>query len=315
MLLVLSVPSVKDSYYKKHFKKMVDFYIAYANAIIGKDDVIILTDKATMPYMVGRVPNEILLVVEQHLDAWIRDFSPVLSNKSIQFKYYGGINAKEAKFIQKQFNAFLDKYEIEYTKIDLVNDGGNIVYNGNNCVITTDKFLELNNLTEADGVKALSDVLKVEHVIVLPADDEKLGHIDGMCSFVNEKTLFLLKYEDDEKFRSKIKVTLEKCLPKDIVIKEIECGESCSKAKGGFVSSYGLYVNCVPTEHFIYIPIFGNALDNYAMKEFQHYASGKECVFVDARNVCDLGGSLRCLSWQVSGKNAEKLINAAKNES
>ena len=311
MLLVLSAPSKHDSYYRKHFEKMIEFYILYVKAIHGHDNVVLLADKDTMPYFTKHLPNDILLTVSAELDPWLRDVSPVMPDMSIQFKFVGGLKMSEAKFFQKQFDNFIDEHLIDRIKVDFVNDGGNFIDNGRNCVITTNKFLKLNKLKESDGISLLKDIFKVEFVAIVPADDEKLGHIDGMCSFLNEKTLFMVRYED-EKFRAKIKAALEKYLPGDINIVEIECNLSSKKAKGGFSSAYGLYVNCVPTEKFIYVPVFSDPFDEAAKETFKAHSGNKECIFVDALNVSHLGGSLRCLSWQVVGENAEKLIKAAK---
>lgn len=38
----------------------------------------------------------------------------------------------------------------------------------------------------------------------------------------------------------------------------------------------------------------------------------KEVVEINAEKVCPMGGSVRCLTWQLAGENAEKLITAAQ---
>jgi hypothetical protein len=35
-------------------------------------------------------------------------------------------------------------------------------------------------------------------------------------------------------------------------------------------------------------------------------------ITINAEGVCSMGGSVRCLTWQLTGENAEKLILAAK---
>ena len=40
----------------------------------------------------------------------------------------------------------------------------------------------------------------------------------------------------------------------------------------------------------------------------------KTVIEVDARNVCQMGGSVRCLTWQLTGANADNLIEAARND-
>ena len=38
----------------------------------------------------------------------------------------------------------------------------------------------------------------------------------------------------------------------------------------------------------------------------------KKVIPINAESVCPMGGSVRCLTWQVTGENAVKLIQAAR---
>lgn len=320
MLIVLAAPSIHDSYYKKYFTKMIDFYVLYATAIQGHDEVIVLADKSTMPYLEKRLQKEILLTVEEQLDPWIRDVSPVNPHKNILFHYSGGLKKKEAKTIQSRFISFLKRFEIQYTCFDLVNDGGNFVYDYNQTLITSDKILKLNKINEEEAIKLLEEAFGIDRVIILPADDEKLGHIDGMCSLVSDNNAVFVDYsEEDHKFDKIVLKSLHEFTSEfkhlDFNFVKVKCPFNDKTAPGGFVSSSGIYVNCVPTENFIYVPIFNHPQDEPALKLFQSIAGHKKIIPVDATAVCDLGGSLRCLSWEVTGNNAVKLINAAKSNS
>lgn len=312
MLLVLSAPSKLDTYYKRYFKQMIDFYVVYANAIINakKDYVIVMADKTTMPLLEANIPHENLLLVEEQLDPWIRDVSPVCPGKNIQFKFSGGLKRSEAKRLQKSFNRILEKYNIMFTKTEFVNDGGNMVFNEqNNVLITTDKFLELNKMEKKKAIQVLKDIFHIEKVSIIPADDDKLGHVDGMCSLVGENTILLVDYADDAKFKRSVIKELQN-LEADIY--ELNCPFSEQKAPGGFASAYGIYVNCVITENVVYVPTFDNSLDEQALSLIKANACGKEVISINVNNVCELGGSLRCLSWEVEGDNAKKLIQASK---
>ena len=312
MLLVLVVPSKRDSYYKHHFNSIIDFHVSYAEAIIeGGDNVVIFADKTAMPFLKSRLPNENLLLIDEQLDPWIRDVSPVFPGKNIQFQYSGGLKKKEAKFLQKNFNKVISKYNVSPSvRVDFLNDGGNFVYNRElGIVLTTDKFLKLNKTIRSEAKPILEGIFDAK-VVILPADDEKLGHVDGMCAFVNN-TLLLVNYEDDPEFRDSV---LDKLVLLDeVTIKEINCPVSKKKASGGFASAYGIYVNCVQTENAVYVPIFNDPQDEDALALFREILScGKKIIPVDASNVCHLGGSLRCLSWEVEGEDAHRLVQAAK---
>ena len=315
MLLVLAAPSKKDSYYKKHFNDIIEFHVSYAKAIIeGGDNVVIFADRTAMPLLKSRLPSENLLLIDEQLDPWIRDVSPVYPGKNIQFHYSGGLKKKEARSLQSSFNRVLEKFNVSPSmNVDYLNDGGNFIYNRKlGIVVTTDKFLELNKTIRSEAKPLLRDIFDAKQVAILPADDEKLGHVDGMCSFVNN-TILVVNYEDDPGFRNSVLKELKSL--EGVTTKEIVCPFSKKKASGGFASAYGIYVNCVQTENAIYVPVFNDPQDDEALRLIKQILSddgGQNVIPVDASNVCHLGGSLRCLSWEVEGENAHRLIQAAK---
>ncbi len=51
--------------------------------------------------------------------------------------------------------------------------------------------------------------------------------------------------------------------------------------------------------------------DQQAVNIIQQNTS-KNVITVNAEGVCPMGGSVRCLTWQLAGQNAEKLIIAAR---
>ncbi|WP_208978502.1 hypothetical protein [Pseudovibrio denitrificans] len=64
-LIVIAAPSISDTYddpeYAELFQGIVDFDIAYANAVYGNDEVRIVVDAQTRPYFAGKVPEEIII--------------------------------------------------------------------------------------------------------------------------------------------------------------------------------------------------------------------------------------------------------------
>ena len=85
----------------------------------------------------------------------------------------------------------------------------------------------------------------------------------------------------------------------------------------GYASSCGVYVNCVVTNNYIYVPQFGGEhanLDKKALEQFENNPCGKVAVPIDVSEVCIMGGSLRCLSWQTQGLMKAKVLNAVENQ-
>ena len=86
MTLVLSVPSVKNDYYKKVHQQIVDFQVAYAKAVMGHDNIVVVADKKTMPLLKGKLPESVLL--EENIDdIWMRDFTTAIPSQPVRFSY------------------------------------------------------------------------------------------------------------------------------------------------------------------------------------------------------------------------------------
>ena len=66
------------------------------------------------------------------------------------------------------------------------------------------------------------------------------------------------------------------------------------------------------TDKHIYVPTFDSEADQVFIDELSLHTS-KKIIPVPASKVCIMGGSVRCLSWQVQGNLAGKLIRAARN--
>ena len=136
MLLVLTVPSITNVYYASNFNRILDFHVNYAKAIANNDNVVVIADAATMPYLVGRLPEEVLLT-ENVNDIWMRDFTTINPMAPVQFTYtWASMGKGASKRLQQNFSDFADRYNITRTTTDLILDGGNIVDNYAGNVIT-----------------------------------------------------------------------------------------------------------------------------------------------------------------------------------
>ncbi len=309
MLLVLSAPSVNESYYAEVFEKIIAFDIAYAQAVMGHDNIIILADRDTLPYFEDHLPADILL--ESNVaDIWMRDFTTVLPAQMVQFRYNPSyLDRPTSRYIQTSFQKFATQHGLEFQTSDLILDGGNVVDNNGDKAILTERILEDNpSWSQSEIIAELKSLLGVQHVAIIPQEeDEPMGHADGIAMFVSHETVVINTY--GEPFRSNVIAALKEGLP-DTEIAEIEAAYSLQIWKD-FVSACGINLNAAVTHNYIYMPVFGN--DNDA-RSIEAVASltGKEIIPINAEAVCFMGGSVRCLSWQVTGENARKLIEAAR---
>lgn len=311
MLIVLSAPSIHDPYYHDVFDQIIDFQVRYAKTIIGHDNVVVLADRDTMPYLEGKLPDNILLEANVE-DIWMRDFTTVNPLNPIQFTYapsYFDDEPQTPRSTQESFNKFASKHGVTYKHTEYILDSGNVVDNYKGKVVVTERFLEDNDLAEDEAKEVLKELYGADHVAIIPYDDEIMGHSDGMVMFVDD-ILFANKYE--EPFRTQVLQPLKESFP-DVTIVEVDAGFEIQQWKN-FASACGININSLVTFENIYVPVFGNNSYDQKFLETLGKYTDKTILTVDATNVCFMGGGVRCLSWQVTGENATNLINAAANE-
>ena len=314
MLLVLAAPSVHDNYYSDAFDEIVAFQMAYINKIIGKDNVVLIVDADTKQHYENELPRDVILVADVY-DIWMRDFTTVNPMNPVQFRYtWASMTQPESEEVQGSFNDFANSFGLTRTNTNLLIDGGNIVddYNGN--VITTTRFLEDNNLTMEQGKTELRNLLGATNVAILEPDEEVLAHSDGMVSWIDENVLLVNDYSGDAGYRDSVLTELQQSFPSATILEvPVDYTTNPPGVWEGFESACGVNLNATVTHKFIYVPTFGMAHEAAALQIIRDNTS-KTVVEVDARNVCPMGGSVRCLTWQLAGANADKLINAALND-
>jgi agmatine/peptidylarginine deiminase len=310
-LIVMSAPSVNDSYYKDFFQALISFDIAMANAITGNDQIVILVDKKTKKFFKGKVAEEMLL--ESNIaDIWIRDFGTVFPKNPMKFVYRPDYLKKAVSHeIDTSFNQFAKQVGFEFKQSKIVLDGGNFVDNGLNRAILTERiFADNPSFQKKELIEAIKDETGLSEIAVIPVEQgDTTGHSDGMVMWVSRSKLLINKF--DEPFRSKVLSALKLSLP-GVDIIEVPRYLS-SVISDGFPSAAGIYVNSIVTEKHIYMPTFGKPEDMEMLKLIQSHTS-KKVIPIYAEKVADLGGSVRCLSFQLKGEFAKKLIKLTKKQ-
>jgi len=312
MLLILSAPSVDNNYYKPAFQLIVDFQINYAKAVMGHDNVVVIVNADTKQYYENELPQDVLITADVY-DIWMRDFTTLNPLKPVQFRYtWASMTQQESVAVQNSFKIFADRYDIRRDTTDLLLDGGNIVDNYAGKVITTTRFMEDNNLTYSEAKQQLKTLLNATEVAILEPDEEVLAHSDGMVMWSDENTLLVNDYSDDADFRTSVMDELKASFPDTTIIEvPVQYTENAPGQWEGFESACGVNLNSVLTFRNIYVPVFNMSHDQQAIDIIQQNTS-KNVIAVNAEGVCPMGGSVRCLTWQQTGENAEKLIIAAR---
>jgi agmatine/peptidylarginine deiminase len=312
MLLVLCAPSIHDKYYAPVFKEIVKFQIDYIKAILGKDNVVLIVNEDTVKYYENHLPDDIF-IVEEVYDIWMRDFTTVNPQSPVQFTYtWASMTKTQSKEVQNSFHDFAQKYKLQREFSDYRLDGGNIVDNYNGKVITTTRFLQDNGLKMEAGKTALKQLLNAKEVAIVEADEDVLAHSDGIVSFIDDNVLLVNDYKQEKAYREKLLSDLKSAFPTTKIIEvPVEYQESTKQEYADFSSACGVNLNAVVTHNYIYVPTF-NMLHDKKVLDIIKANTSKKVIAIPAQGVCYMGGSVRCLSWQLQGENANKLIKAAR---
>ena len=309
MLLVLSAPSVHNEYYKEDFQAIVEFQKQYAKTVLGNDNVIVLVDRDTAPYYADSLAEDMLLIADVD-DIWMRDFSTVHPRHMVQFTYDQSYFEfrEDAEGTQLSFVDFTDRNGLEYRWEDFVLDGGNVVDNGDDKIVVTTRFLEENGLSIHEAKSLLQEIIGVQEVAIIEYDDDVMGHADGMVMWADSNTLLVNAY--DKPLRGEVLRELESAFT-DVTIVEVPAKFTYSRWRD-FNSACGVNVNAVVTHNHIYVPTFNQPDADDAAIDIIRSNTAKTVHTVSAEQVCHMGGSVRCMSWQIAGENARKLILSAR---
>ncbi len=313
-LIVLASPSLGDGYYQDMEDDIFDFHIGFAEQILSKDRVLVLTDKTRAPDYIDALGQEHVLIMPM-LDIWMRDFTLSNATDPIMFRYTAAAqdNQSASDEVQELFYEFISKAGLRFKESDLLNDGGNFVddYYGN--VVISTKFLKDNNISETKARKLLTRHSSINNVAFIEADEQGgLEHADGVVSFIDKNKLIINSYPEDPDYAKQLKSDLKRGLP-GVKIHEIATPYDDSEIYDDrFGSACGLYTNALVTRNRVYLPQFGTAEDKTVLTTVQALTS-KEVVPVNSKGVCFMGGGVRCMSWQVRGDNANRLLSAVSN--
>ena len=314
-LIVLASPQNHDAYYAKVMDDIFDFHVDYAKKIIKNgDDVVILTDKYLYPGYVQALGKKHVTIAPMQ-DIWMRDFSSANPAQPIMFRYtaagQGGGKKGQAisDKVQDQFKSYSQKAGLQFTQSQLLNDGGNWVEDGYGNVVLSSKFLTDNKLTENEARKQLMALTGAKQIAFIEADEQGgLEHADGVVSFIDQNTLVINTYPEDPDYAKQLKADLKRGIPNLKIHEIITPYDGSEIYDKKFGSACGLYTNILVTPERIYFPQFGIKADAVALKQIRSMTK-RTVVPVQSANVCHMGGGVRCMSWQVRGKNAELLLN------
>lgn len=343
-LVVLSTANADDPYYNpiglkqaNRYYDLIDFHATYAHILLESDvNVVIRCDKPTCQRLREQgIPNDILWRAGID-DIWMRDMSRAGLKKQAGFQFQPEyLGKREGMMIQQSFDDAVHAAGLKFPpRSKLVIDGGNIVDNFVDKVILTDRVLAENpDYTMAEIKAELIQQLAYKKVSIIPEIvDDTTGHVDGMVSFIDTNMLVYSDFDADTVDFSgiPIKKSMLKKLKKDFgnSVKLIPIPYTYPDNEGAFnfTSSCGTHVNALFTGDKLFVPVFGDDAENRAdgltikqdkkvLQTIRKHTTAEVYEVPVPKRICEMGGSVRCLSWLLRGKNANQLINYVAKQS
>ncbi|KAE9549904.1 hypothetical protein FO519_006888 [Halicephalobus sp. NKZ332] len=306
-LTVLSAPSVWDDNYKEDFIDIISFQLDFAKTIHEYENVVILADKHTMPYLDGRnskigkkLPYDALIETNIY-DVNINDFAPMGYKQLAKFIYRSELLADMASIqIDDSMERFLteNRIKIENREQDMILSGEQIVHNGIN--------------------KALvSDSVVLENIHRLP---DWAMMIKLLNSFKKASIVILAVSPIDLEVREELEKILKKKFRNDLNFLDLPLGGAPDDD-----GNCGIYTAVVSNPKFVYVPVFGNDPSNWKygystmtdrmVLHLLEANSKRKIVPVNIpRAICRRGLSLRSLAWTVKGYVADSIVNLARRK-
>lgn len=299
-LIILAAPKKGDAYYHDRAQSIIDFQIAFAQAIQKPDYVIILSGQGYYDTYQKALGSDAVRLVQMP-DIWMRDFTITNPEKPIMFRYTAagqGNHQGEADYVQDIFKQWIDGQMVDYHDTSLRNDGGNFVSDRSHAIISR-KFLNDNKISEKNAMQKLRQLTGKDMIAFIDADEQGgLEHADGVVSFIDEGVLMINDYPDDPDYAASLYDDLTKRLP-GITIHRIDTPYDDSDIYDSrFGSACGLYTNALVTHTHVYLPQFGTETDKVVLEKVRQWTS-KTVVPVSSQGVCAMGGGVRCLSLQL----------------
>ncbi|XP_032239855.1 putative agmatine deiminase [Nematostella vectensis] len=323
-VIVLSMPGESYGHYYdlKTLEKIAEFIKEMDQKTFGRDDLFVVHDDTGLkPRYLGNYnfinAKLIKVPVGQTLDLWMRDFPPAMPKQQIKFKYDPDYlkETDKAKTDTVTFKRFAEMIGIPPMHLsDIVIEGGNIVENGKDIAITTARIYNDNpSIEQAQLVRKLENEIN-RTVVVLDDPKDTTGHSDGLVSFVDENTLLISMFDDADapRYYSSMEKAVTSKFP-NVTVVPLPCYTK-KDTEHGFKTAEGSYANSLVTNNAVYVAMYANQAANaVAERVFRDNTPiTKEVIPVyKAGEVPILGGSVRCMSWQIDRNHpvAQALIS------
>lgn len=137
-LVVMAAPSMWDVSYIDKFVAITNFQVTLAKALMGRVNVLILSDRYTSPHFASSLPNDVILEADVY-DIWLRQFAPIGVRRPIKYLFRPpDLDYLASAQIDSSVRRFLQRYATNAYDYNLVLDGSDIVEShGGSALVST----------------------------------------------------------------------------------------------------------------------------------------------------------------------------------
>jgi len=268
------------------------------------------------------IQNEVEIIHYPNIfDIWIRDYAPLIIKHEphhfpVKFKYFPSyVDSKYEKYIldDDQIGEHFGK-KLLTTGIDRIGfvwDMGNLTHNGAGTAIISNHFIADNKTRSIENElkPVLNGFCGFSNIIFIPTEpNDATGHVDGMCRFINEKTLVIGAYpagSANYKFMELLAENLKEEIGKEYKVLRLLNGEPEDCETEGVGSALGNHINFLRLGDKILMPYYEDEISGEAVEmfvgELKRNNLDIEIIPVEMPEIVDLarlGGVLNCVGWQ-----------------
>ena len=235
-------------------------------------------------------------------DVWAVDFMPIQINinKFVQFIYNPPyLQSKKNLKTISDVSTICKLIEIEPIKAKIILDGGNVIRTTDKVILTDRIFSDNPTYDKKKLVKELHDYFEVDKLFLIPEQPKDFtGHSDGMVRFIDNQTIFINDYQDENKKEVKQFIKAFEIAIHNTGLDYIKLPYN-PYLNNNDVQANGYYINYLQMENIIIIPIFGFKEDEIAVKQFENIFNNHSIVTINSNEIANDGGVLNCISWNI----------------
>lgn len=235
----------------------------------------------------------------QTKDVWAVDFMPIQTdlNKFVRFVYNPSyLQSKKYLKTISNVDEICKAIGIDTFKTDIIIDGGNVTRWTNKIIMTDRVFKDNPTYERKQLIKELYELLQVDKIYFVPEQlGDFTGHSDGMVRFVDEHTVIINDYKQEEKeeFYRAFEIAIHNTGLDYITIPyNVYDNKSNNHANGD-------YINYLQMENTVIIPTFDIKEDDLAVRQLETIFAGQNIQTIESNEIAYDGGILNCITWNI----------------